>query len=101
MENKKVDYKIILVVLIILTIIILTSYKIIKNRENRLYDVLYSKIKYAAKKCYLNHDCTDSITLNDLYEKGYLDEQYDPITKEQLNKDLKIEYKEDKIIINK
>ena len=98
--EKKVDYKIILIGIIIIIMLVLSGYKVIKNREKHLYEVLYNKIKASAKECFLKNDCEGTITLNDLYEKNYLKVQYDPITKEQLHKNIKIEYKEDEIIID-
>ena len=87
-------------IIVIIVLLIGTFYKINKNREEKLYDALYGKIEYEAKKCYLNKDCVNTITLQDLYDKKYLEIQYDPITKELLDSKIKIEYKEDKIIIN-
>ena len=94
MEKKtsklnKIITIIFLIVLIVL--IILTIYKLNKKHEEKLYDVLYSEIKYEAKQCYLKKECESNITLKELYEKKYLETQYDPITKEELNKEIKIQ----------
>lgn len=97
--NKTVTI-IFLLVLIILAI--LTIYKLNKKHEEKLYDVLYSEIKYYANQCFLKKECESEITLKELYEKEYLGTQYDPITKEELNKETKIIIKDEKIeIVNK
>ena len=98
MEKNKL---IIVPAIIIVILLIGTFYKIQKNREEKLYNALYGKIEYVATQCYLNNECVDSITLQDLYDKDYLETQYDPITKEILDSKMKIEYKEDKVIIEK
>ena len=99
MEKNKL--KIVFVLLAIIFILGLTFYKIVKNREEKLYDVLYGEIEYQAKKCFLNGDCKDSTTLEELYKLNYLNTKYDPITKEILDSKIIIEYKDEKIIINK
>lgn len=99
MEKNKIKFFIPVIVIIVL--IAATAYKIIKNREEKLYDSLYGKIEYYSEKCYLNGDCKDTITLQDLYDLDYLEVQYDPITKEILDSKMVIEYRDDKIIIKK
>ena len=103
MEKKNKLKKItkILIIITIILIIIFTIYKLNKRHEEKLYDVLYSEIKYKANKCFLYKKGEDSITLKELYEKEYLSTQYDPISKEELNSDLKIIIKDDKIKIKK
>ena len=102
MEKKtnKIN-KIILIILSITLIILLTFTisKLNKRHEEKLYDVLYSEIKYAAKDCFLKKECKSEITLGELYEKEYLEIQYDPISKEELSKDIKIIIKNEKIEI--
>lgn len=100
--KNKLNKIITIIFLIVLAIlIILTVYKLNKKHEEKLYNVLYSEIKYNANKCYLKKDCDSEITLNHLYEKDYLEILYDPITKEELNKDIKIIIKDEKIEIVK
>lgn len=89
----------ILAIMLLICLITLTIYKLNKRHEDKLYDVLYSKIKYQAKQCYLKNECEDKMSLNELYEKKYLDIQYDPISKEELNKETKIIINKDKIEI--
>lgn len=104
MEKKNNKSKKILTILLIIImgiVLILTAYKLNKKHEDKLYNVLYSEIKYQANQCFLKKECESNITLNELYEKKYLSIQYDPITKEELNKDIKIIIKDKKIEIVK
>ena len=101
MEKKKTNISTYIYLLLIILVGSLTVYKIIKNHESKMYDVLYSEIEYKAKRCYLEKKCEENITLSQLYEKKYLDIKYDPISKEELSKDMKITIKEDKVIIDK
>jgi len=96
---KKLSSVIIIVLFLIITI--MTIYKMNKRHEDKLYSVLYSEIKYAANRCYLEKKCENNIILSELYEKEYLKVQYDPITKEELNNNIKIEIKDNKINIKK
>ena len=100
-KNKLKDITKILIILALILIVVFTIYKLNKKHEDKLYDVLYSEIKYKANKCYLNKECGKTITLKELYEKKYLNTQYDPISKEELNSELKIIIKKDKITIKK
>lgn len=96
---KKISSIIIIILSIIL--IALTIYKLNKKHEDKLYNVLYSEIEYQANRCYLEGNCGTNITLEELYEKKYLSTQYDPITKEELNKKTKIKITNEKIEIDK
>ena len=89
------------IIIISITLIIFTIYKLNKRHEDKLYNVLYSEIKYQAEKCYLKKECESTITLKELYKKKYLETQYDPISKEELNENLKIKIKDEKIEIVK
>ena len=93
--------KIISIVILCLVLLVsgVTIYKLIARHNNRLYDVLYSEIKYQANRCYLEEKCNNNIVLEELYNKGYLDIQYDPISKEELNKKLEIKVSEGKVEI--
>ena len=102
MEKKKTNkIHTIIILLLLITIIIFTIYKLNKNHEEKLYNVMYKKIEYNSYKCYLDKKCNDSFTLEDLYENKYLDTMYDPITKEELDENIKINIKDNKVIINK
>ena len=54
MGKKKLNkVSIIILSVVFILLIILTIYKINKNHEDKLYNVLYSKIEYVSYKCYL------------------------------------------------
>lgn len=75
-------------IIIILIISIPTIYKVIKNHNNSLYQVVEDKIIEAAEKCYYEEKClTDTILLKDLYELKYLEKINNPITKEYYNEE--------------
>lgn len=84
----------IIVVILVFVIIGMTMYKLNKQHEDKLYNVLYSEIKYAANRCYLDERCSKDIILSELYDKHYLQTKFDPISKEELSKDLKITIKD-------
>jgi len=94
---KKISSLIAVIIVIIITI--MTIVKINKRHEEKLYNVLYSEIRYKANRCNLEGKCDKTIVLSELYEKGYLEVQYDPITKEELNKNIKITITKDSIKI--
>ena len=87
------------IIILLIALIGLTIYKLNKRHEDKLYNVLYSEIKYQGELCYLKGECESIMTLEELYTKKYLETQYDPISKEELNKDTKIIIKKDKIEI--
>ena len=102
MEKKKINkISIIILSIVFIILLILTIYKLNKNHEEKLYNVLYSKIEYASYKCYLEEKCDNNFKLKDLYEKKNLETQYDPISKEELDENTKINIKDNKVIINK
>ena len=104
MEKKKSKFnKIILIIILLVigTIICITVYKLNSRHKEKLYNVLYSEIKYQANQCFLKKECENNITLKELYDKKYLETKYDPITKEELNKNTKIIIKDKKIEIVK
>ena len=101
MEKKKTNVYFVIYCLLLILLSIITIYKINKNHEKKLYDVLYSEIEYKAKKCYLDKVCSDSFTLSFLYENNYLDIMYDPISKEELNKNMKINIENNKVLMEK
>ncbi|MGN1380485.1 MAG: hypothetical protein ACI4W0_02980 [Bacilli bacterium] len=75
--------------------------KTIKDHHDRQYTVVYNKIKEAAKACYQKAECEGEITLKDLYDKGYLDEAIDPITKEPIDSSLCLTKEEKNIMFCK
>ena len=99
MEKNKMKF--IIPIMIIFCLLGFTIYKIVKNHEEKLYKSFYGEIEYAAKHCFFNEKCKDKTTLSELYELDYLEIQYDPVSKEILNENIIIEFKDDKVIINK
>lgn len=83
------------VIAILLIISIPTIYKVVKNHQDNLYQVLEEKVINGAKKCYYEEKCVETkITLKKLYELSYLDKISDPISKEYYNEESYIEYKD-------
>ena len=95
------NYTIFFVTIIIIVIIIITKTTISLNNdhEERLMYALDSKIEYAFKRCRLENRCSNDITLGMLYENGYLTELVNPITKEVLDENKKINYVNGETII--
>ena len=83
---------------LIAVIAVFTVIKIQKNHEDKLMYSMTSKVEYYAKQCYLDEVCKDTITLNVLYENNYLSEVINPVTKEVISPDLKLEFKDGKIV---
>ena len=84
------------VIAILLIISIPTIYKVMKNHNDNLYQVVEEKIISAAKKCYYEEKCNDEkIYLKDLYELEYLDKVSNPITKEYYSDDVYVLRKDD------
>ncbi len=74
------------IIVILLLLIIPTIYKVNKNHEKHLYEVVESKIIGMAEKCYYDQKCTqEKITLKELYANKYLEAVSNPVTKEYYN----------------
>lgn len=72
-------------------IIITTVIKVYDNHKESLLRVSSQKIEEAAKKCTLDEVCTEEkTTLGFLIEKGYLEKQVHPISKEFIDENLEI-----------
>ena len=100
---KKINNLTIISITLIITFLIIMVASITKISDNHNEKLLYSmqsKVEYYAKRCYLENNCTDEITLSDLYEKNYLTEVVNPVTKEILDENIKINYIDDKVVIN-
>lgn len=85
MVNKMENKSVILLTCIGICFMILvpTLYKVITNHRERLLLVTTKRIEEAALLCYREESCkTEEISLKELYEQGYLEKEYDPITKE-------------------
>ena len=86
MKNSYIVY--ITIIALVLIISIPTAYTVYKNHNDKLYEVVYNEIEYAAKKCYYDGICKDEKTkLKYLYDNKYLEKQSDPITKEYYSED--------------
>ena len=95
MEKKKSkisNYTIIGLTIIILVGILTYNVitKIIKERNIKLDRVLTNKITYYSKRCYLEEKCKSELTIQDLYNNGYISDELidytnnaviDPLTK--------------------
>ncbi|MBE6148857.1 MAG: hypothetical protein E7167_05175 [Firmicutes bacterium] len=78
--------KIVIYITIIAIIIIVgcpTFYKVIKENHRKLYVVTNKLVIEAAQRCYYEKQCeSNKITLKELYEKKFLEENIiDPVTK--------------------
>ncbi len=82
-------------------VIITTIIKIRDNQNDKLLYAMESKIKYYAKRCYLENNCEGEISLKELYDKKYINEEIvNPVTKEILDGNIKISYFNNEIILN-
>ena len=80
------NYRLIILIVVILLIAIPSISKTIKKHNDNLYLVVQKEIIDAAKKCYFEEQCKeDKIYLKDLYQLNYLEKKYDPISKEEIN----------------
>lgn len=102
--NKNISNKVIVIISLIAIILIIgipTAYKTSKIHKTRARMVTKKAIIEAAEKCHFDGKCQNSdITLKELYEFKYLDEQYDPITKKVYDENTTIFYKNNKYEIN-
>ena len=97
-DNEKVQKIIKYVKYIIPLIIVLVLIFILFKGTN--YSALEEKLIEATKKCYLDGKCdTNYITLQDLYDKGYLKKQTDPLTKKYYDPESKIIKENEKITL--
>lgn len=96
------NFTIIFVTIAILVVVVVTktTMEINKDREKKLMYALNSKIEYAFKRCRLENRCSNDITLGMLIENGYLNEQVNPITKEVISEDVRINYVNGETIID-
>lgn len=87
-------------IIIILMIGIPTYFNVRKDHEEKMLNVVNKRIIEATKKCYLDGKCnTNYITLQDLYDNGYLKKQVNPLTKKYYDSSSKIIKEDDKITL--
>ncbi len=100
--GKISNFAILFSTLCILTVLVITTstVKLTKLHEERLIYSMKSNIEYYAKRCYLEEKCKGDVTLNTLYENQYLKEMHHPVTKEILNKEMKIQFVNNKVEID-
>ncbi len=80
-----------LIVVIIGVVVIATILKVYNNHKESLFQVVDKRIEEAAKKCSLEEVCTEgTTTLGFLIEKGYLEKQVHPISKEYVDENLSV-----------
>lgn len=76
------------IIVSLLILFIPTIYKVIKNHQENLYQVVEEKIINSAKKCFYEDKCKEEkIYLKDLYALNYLEKVSNPITKEYYNEE--------------
>lgn len=89
------------IIIIFLMIAIPTYFNIKKEHEDKLMIATKMEISTAAKNCFLDNVCSSNeTTLKFLYEHNYLKKQYNPVTKEVYDENLKISYIDKKIILD-
>lgn len=97
MEEKKISFWYFLIGILII-LIVMGAIKNLTNHHEKEYRVVNSKILESAKDCYLKKECEGEITLKDLYDKGYLEVQIDPVTKENMDEKICIKYEENETL---
>lgn len=78
----------------------ITTLRINAAHEEKLIYAMESKVEYYAKRCYLENKCSNEVTINMLYENGYLEKLYHPVTKEAIDSNIKINYVNGLVIID-
>ena len=87
--NKKVI--IITIAVIAGMILIPTIYKIHENHNHKLIQVVEEEFHYYAKECYLSDECTNTVTLKELYDKVYMEVKLtNPINKKYYDEESNI-----------
>lgn len=90
-KNSDKIISVCLIIIIIGVIIIATALKVYNNHKENLLRVSSQKIEEAARKCSLEEACTENkTTLKFLIEKGYIEKQVHPISKEYIDENLEI-----------
>ncbi len=78
--------------ILIIVVISATTMRLTEEHESKLIYAMESKVAYYAKRCYLEGKCKGEITLETLYENNYLTEVSNPVTKEIIDHNLKINF---------
>lgn len=96
--GKKKNSFLYIILGLLLVLLIIAAIKALNNHHEKEYLVINNRILESAKKCYLSKDCEGEITLKDLYDKDYLDTQFDPVSKEEMDEKKCITFKNDEAI---
>ena len=76
-----------IIILIIILIGGFTTYKVIHNHNQNLMLVSEKRIIEAAQKCWNENKCSnETVSLEELYNNNYLEQEINPLTKEIYNK---------------
>lgn len=76
-----------------IVVIIASIVKISDNHNHLLMYSMQSQVEYYAKRCYLENNCVGEVTLKDLYDRNYIKEEVvDPVSKEILDDNIKINF---------
>lgn len=95
MEKIKFPYYVIGLIIILFCV---GAYTVYDDHVDKAYLVIENKVKESARKCYLDSVCEGEITLNYLIDNNYLDVLVDPISKEEINGDMVINYSDNEVI---
>lgn len=90
---------IIATILIVLCLILIPSViDVTSAHEDNLYQVTEKRIIEAATLCIKEENCTsNTVYLYELYDYGYLEKEYDPVTKEYYSETSYVLFSEEKI----
>ncbi len=102
MERVKFN-KICIITTLICLILMLTVPALLKvNNDHRkhLYNCVIDEVKIAALKCYYEDNCSNVITLQELYDLKYLETISNPLTKEIYSASTTIEIKGNTAVFN-
>ena len=87
------------IVIVFGLIIGVTSFKVVKDHQEKLILVEEKYIIGQAKNCINEKKCTeDKVTLKTLYDLDYLEKQVNPVTKAYYSEDAYVTYKNDEYI---
>ncbi len=93
MKIKEIKYYKILIIIIIAVLIIPSTIYVINDHNDKLIIVRDKKVIEAANDCKNEKKCTNqTVTLKELYDLKYLDNIYDPITRELINEESYVDF---------
>lgn len=101
MVKKSKRMIVFILLLFMIIVVIATIVKVYTNHVDNSYKVVEKKISETTKLCFQDKICSgNETTLGFLIKNGYLKSQINPITKEYINEDLIIKYKDGKCTFN-